>query len=260
MPSLPTATATLAPNIRIRPIERGDLGEMLKIFSEAIPHTQLARSIYLAPGAEAFLARLLEHAGLHAHEQLWGVELQEEGLVAAAHTRLIEEVHHLNNYAVLPAFQGRGLGGQMMAHWHSLARSRYARRLTLDVALENEGARRHYARFGFTDRARSHEYRLEGSPDLPKPTGVKLEDWPLAQASFQAYGFGRFALELESERYGVDLRVGQFRLGALDDRLLAALRVMDSARGIVVRTSEPLDRPGWAYTGTIVRMSKELVR
>ncbi len=249
---------TPAPTLRIRTIERGDLSQMLKIFSEAIPHTQLNRSIYAAAGAEAFLARLLEHRTLHPHEQLWGVELEDKTLVGAAHTRLIGAYHHLNNYAVLPAFQGRGIGARMMAYWHELARSMLARRLSLDVALENEGARRHYAAFGFADRAPSHEYRLDSSPALPVPTSVKLQDWPLAQASFQVYGFGRFALEVGTERCSVDLRAEGFRLGSRDPRLLAALRSIDPARVILIRTSERFDDPSWSYVGTIVRMDKEL--
>jgi ribosomal protein S18 acetylase RimI-like enzyme len=250
---------TPVPTPRIRPLERSDLSKMLHIFSRAIPHSQLGRSIYLASGAEAFLARLLEHPRFHAHEHLWGVELENSGLVAAAHTRRIGEYHHLNNYAVLPEFQGRGIGGRMMGHWHDVARSQRVRCLSLDVALENERARRHYAAFGFTDHLPSHEYRLGSSPDLTNPVGVELQDWPMAQASFQAYGFGRFTLVIGSERCSVDLRIGAFRLGSCDPRLLAALRAIDPARAIFIRTSEPLEnRSSWTYTGTIVRMTKEL--
>ena len=258
MPSLPTAVGRCVGTVRIRSLERGDLGTMLHIFSEAIPRAQLARSIYLAPGAEAFLTHLLEQPGLNAHEQLWGVELDDNGLVAVAHSRRAGEYHHLNSYAVLPAFQRRGLGARMMAHWESLARSQRLHRLSLDVALENEGARRHYARFGFMERYRINEYRLEGHLDLPDPLGVQREDWPLAQASFQAYGFGRFALVLGPERYPVDLRVGDFRLGSSDARLLAALQAIDPVRAILVRTSKPLENPAWVHTGTIAHMTKEL--
>lgn len=244
--------------IRIRPFERGELGQLLDIFVQAIPPAQLSRSIYVAPGVEAFLAQLLEHPILHTREQLWGVELKDKGFVAAAHTRLTGEDHHLNNYAVLPAFQGRGLGGRMMAHWEGLARSQRSRRLSLDVALENEGARRHYARFGFTDHARTYEYRLQGSPNLPEPTDVHVIDWATAQASFQVYGFGRFALTLGPESYFVDLRVREFRLRSCDERLLAGLRTIDPTRRILLWTTEPLENPSWVYVGTIVRMSREL--
>ena len=257
MPTVPASTDA-EPTIRIRPFERSELRQLLSIFSQAIPRPMLARSIYAAPEAEAFLGRLLEHRSLHAHEQLWGVELEKVGLVGAAHTRLIEDRHHLNNYAVLPAFQGRGLGSRMMTHWHDLARAHGARRLSLDVALENEGARRHYARFGFADQARTYEYRLDGRVDPPALTGVQLVDWPLAQASFAAYGFGRFALALGSERYSVDLRVGEFRLSSFDARLLAVLRAMDPARTILVRSSEPLENAAWSHVATSVHMTKEL--
>jgi ribosomal protein S18 acetylase RimI-like enzyme len=244
--------------LRIRDFERGELQQFLEIFVQAIPSAQLSRSIYLAPGVEAFLARLLEHPSLHSREQLWGVELKDTGFVAAAHTRLMGEYQHLNNYAVLPAFQGRGLGGRMMAHWESLARSQRARRLSLDVTLENEGARRHYARFGFSEEARTYEYRLQGSPKLNETTDVHLIDWAVAQACFGLYGFGRFALAVGSDQYSVDLRSGEFRLRSCDERLLAGLRSIDPARRILVWTDEPLDSPSWIYVGTIVRMTRGL--
>ena len=258
MPSIRPAVATPTPNIRIRVFERGELSQLLRIFAEALPRDQLSRSIYAAPRVEAFLSRLLDHPTFRAYEQLWGVEWGNKGFVGAAHTRLIGDCHHLNNYAVLPSFQRQGLGSRMMSHWESLARLQHVRRLSLDVTLENDGARRHYARFGFVDETRSYEYRLEGAPDLPDATSVHLIDWPLASASFEAYGFGRFVLALGQERYSVDLRVGEFRLGSCDGRLLAALQAMDPERGILVRTSEPLENPAWAYTGTILHMTKEM--
>jgi ribosomal protein S18 acetylase RimI-like enzyme len=244
--------------IRIRAFEHRELGQLLNIFSEAVPRAQLSRSIYVAPGAEAFLARLLEHPSLHTREHLWGVELKDKGFVAAAHTRFIEERHHLNNCAVLPALQGRGLGGRMMAHWESLARLQRSKRLTLDVDLENERARRHYARFGFSDQARSYEYQFEGSRDFPAPKDVHLIDWAVAQACFQIHGFGRFALALGGEHHSVDFRVGEFRLGSRDARLLSALQAIDPSRRILVRTPEVVKDPLWAHTGTIVHMIKEL--
>jgi ribosomal protein S18 acetylase RimI-like enzyme len=248
-----------APNSRIRPVQRHELGKMLRIFSEAIPNAQLSRSIYLAAGAEAFLAKLLEHPRLQWHEQLWGAGLDDGSLVGAAHTRLIGDYQHLNNYAILPEFQGRGIGAHMMAYWHELARSQRVRRLSLDVAVDNAGARRHYAAFGFSDRAQSHEYRLKGSLDLPDTVGVQLQDWPLAMASFQAYGFGRFVLALGMERCSVDLRVEAFRLASFDPRLLAALRAIDPVRQIVVRSADaPPDDGCWDHTGTVVRLEKEL--
>ncbi len=245
--------------IRIRAVQRQELGKMLRIFSEAIPSAELSRSIYLAPGVEAFLARLLEHPGLHSHEQLWGADAEDGSLVAAAHTRLIGDYLHLNNYAVLPAFQGRGVGSRMMAHWHDLARAQRAKRLSLDVALDNAGARRHYAKFGFIERARTHEYRLNNPLDLAAAAGVQLQDWPFALASFQAYGFGRFHLALGAERCPVDLRAQTFRLGSFDRRLLAALRAMEPANQIVVRSVDSSPDDGrWDHTGTVVRLEKEL--
>jgi ribosomal protein S18 acetylase RimI-like enzyme len=256
-----SATSESALSLKIRPIERSDLRQMLEIFSEAIPHSQLSRSIYLAPGAEAFLAHLLDYPGLQSAEQLWGVDSKEHGLVGAAHTRLIGEFHHLNNYAVLPRFQGHGIGARMMAHWHAIARGLGATKLSLDVALENVRACKHYAAFGFMEVARTHEYRWQGTADEFDTSKAHLHDWSLAQASLGAYGFGRFVVELGAQRWTVDLRSEDFRVSSTQPELLAVLRRMNSARTLLLRTSKLLeDESSWSYTGAVLRMTKDIAK
>lgn len=247
-------------NLTFRSLGRADLRQMLHIFREAISASQLARSIYTAHGAETFFSRLLDYPKLQKQEQFWGVELEGKGLVGAAHTRLMGDSHHLNNYAVLPAFQGRGIGAKMMEHWHGLARSQQARTLSLDVALENEGARRHYTSFGFTEVSRRNEYRWEGTAD-GSTFEAQLQDWPLAEVSFQTYGFGRFTLAIGNDRWTVNLRAKDFRVSSTDPRLLAVLQQMNPAHTIFLHTPDVIESSSaWTYTGSLLRMTKKLPR
>lgn len=243
--------------IQIRPLREADLDALLDLFSKAIPQQQLARSIYLARGARSFLAALLDHGALQEHEQLWGIEMEGEGLVAGAHTRRVDECHHLNNYAVLPAFQRQGIGHRMMTYWHELAAAQKAQVLSLDVDVENERAHRHYLAHGFRDANRTREYKFEGCVS-PQLGAVQLFDWPIARAAFDTYGFGRFTLSTGSMRCLVDLREGSFRLSSTEPRLLAALQLIDPARTILVRTLEPLAGSSWRPTGSLIRMVKNL--
>ena len=61
---------------------------------------------------------------------------------------VIDEVH-INNLAVRPASQGRGLGSALLSHALDEAAKEGAYRATLEVRRSNDGARRLYERFGF---------------------------------------------------------------------------------------------------------------
>jgi ribosomal-protein-alanine N-acetyltransferase len=61
---------------------------------------------------------------------------------------VIDEVH-INNLAVRPACQHRGLGSTLLTYALEAAANEGAYRATLEVRRSNEGARRLYERFGF---------------------------------------------------------------------------------------------------------------
>jgi ribosomal protein S18 acetylase RimI-like enzyme len=57
--------------------------------------------------------------------------------------------------AVDPARRGAGIGSVLLDHAEQAARTTGCRRIVLDVAVDNEGARRLYARRGMAIEARS---------------------------------------------------------------------------------------------------------
>jgi ribosomal-protein-alanine N-acetyltransferase len=61
---------------------------------------------------------------------------------------VIDEVH-VNNLAVRPACQRRGLGSALLTHALNAAAQEGAHRATLEVRRSNDGARRLYERFRF---------------------------------------------------------------------------------------------------------------
>ena len=58
---------------------------------------------------------------------------------------------HVSSLAVAPSHRGRGVGGELMREAVEVARWRRFASVTLDVGIENEGARRFYERAGFTE-------------------------------------------------------------------------------------------------------------
>lgn len=62
--------------------------------------------------------------------------------------------------ALLPAFQRRGWGRQLMLHLHDVARQRGARRIRLKVYARNQGAIALYSSLGYTFQEFDAEQRL----------------------------------------------------------------------------------------------------
>ncbi len=89
---------------------------------------------------------------------------------------------YVSSLAVAPGYRGRGVGGELMRTTVELARWRGFASVTLDVGIENEGARRFYERAGFVEVER----RLTSDRDrrlIPMVGSLRME-LPL-EAAFQ---------------------------------------------------------------------------
>ena len=88
---------------------------------------------------------------------------------------VLDEEYYVMHFAVLPDRQGQGIGKQLMEFAEGQARTKGLKRLTLDVELDNEGARRFYKRSGFqaikvvTDLAYCKRFGFRGSIRMVKP-------------------------------------------------------------------------------------------
>ncbi len=70
-------------------------------------------------------------------------------IVGYAGMWVIEDESHVSTIAVHPGYRGRGLGEAMMLHLISIARTRGATRMTLEVREQNEIAQNLYVKLGF---------------------------------------------------------------------------------------------------------------
>ncbi|HJW34557.1 MAG TPA: GNAT family N-acetyltransferase [Holophagaceae bacterium] len=251
------STAPIVSAFQIVTLGRKDIPQMLALFREAIPRPQLDRSTYTAPGVERYLGHLFDFPELQRQEQLWGLADPGGDFAAVAHTRRIGHHLHLNNAAVRPALQGQGLGGRLLARWEAMAREAKVAGISLDVALENKGALRHYQRFGLEEVTVAYEGQLMEPISDDAGDEVSLVDWPAAQVSLDAFGFGRFQLVLEGHPHFVDVTEARFRVGNSDPRVLAALHRIDPDRAIFLRSHTPFPAGKWKPTGAIIRMIKD---
>ena len=106
-----------------------------------------------ATHAESNDTVLLRAAGLRA------IRLIGAGLVAARLMRFLNRLPEGDWYvlalAVDPAHRGAGIGSLLLDHAEKTATESGARRMALDVAVNNDGARRLYERRGMTIEATS---------------------------------------------------------------------------------------------------------
>ena len=62
---------------------------------------------------------------------------------------ILDEEYYIEHLAVLPERRGQGVGTQLIEFAESQARTKWLKRVTLDVEIGNEAARRLYERLGF---------------------------------------------------------------------------------------------------------------
>jgi len=79
-----------------------------------------------------------------------------------AFSPILDVEYYVEGLAVLPERRRQGIGRQLMEFAENRARSKGLKRLALDVAIENEGARRFYQGLGF------HEAKVAANPGYCK--------------------------------------------------------------------------------------------
>jgi len=120
-----------------------DLGRLARLhrscFEEGWSRSDIARLLAM-PGAFALIARV--------HEPLWLSVGQLRG-VGFAIARVASDEAELLSIGVAPAWRGQGIGARLLEEVIARCREAGARRLFLEVDVDNLTARRLYEAFGF---------------------------------------------------------------------------------------------------------------
>jgi ribosomal-protein-alanine N-acetyltransferase len=88
-----------------------------------------------------------------------------EKIVGYAGLWLIVDEAHVTNIAVLPAYQGQGLGEKLLTSLIQQAKNLGAASMTLEVRLSNDVARSLYTKLGFVIRGSRRQYYSETKED-----------------------------------------------------------------------------------------------
>ena len=118
----------------IAPMRTKDLKGVLRI----------EESVFPQPWSHRLFVEELSQRTSRAYRAAW----VGRSLVGFAGQMFIDDESHVNNIAVDPSWQGRGLGAVILADLVRTALDRGARHLTLEVRVGNEPAIALYQRFG----------------------------------------------------------------------------------------------------------------
>jgi ribosomal-protein-alanine N-acetyltransferase len=144
---------TAAAEVVIAPMRTKDLRGVLRIEEAVFPQ----------PWSHRLFVEELAQRKSRAYRAAW----VGRSVVGFAGQMFIDDESHVNNIAVDPAWQGRGLGAVLFADLVRTALERGARHLTLEVRVGNEPALALYSRFGLAPvGVRRNYYPVTGDDAL----------------------------------------------------------------------------------------------
>lgn len=105
----------------------------------------IEKKVYTSPwSAHAFINEILDNGFASYY-----VALFAEEVVGYAGIWVILDEAHITTLAVTPAWQGQGLGRQLLEHLIAEAALKGAKRMTLEVRVSNHKAQKLYKKHGF---------------------------------------------------------------------------------------------------------------
>jgi [ribosomal protein S18]-alanine N-acetyltransferase len=135
----------------IAPMRTKDLRGVLRIEEAVFPH----------PWSHRLFVEELAQRTSRAYRAAW----VGRTIVGFAGQMFIDDESHVNNIAVDPDWQGRGLGAVILADLVHTAVARGARHLTLEVRVGNDRAAALYQRFGLAPVGVRRNYYPETGDD-----------------------------------------------------------------------------------------------
>ncbi len=138
-------------DLRLTPMRSRDIRRVLAI----------EEAVYTRPWSHRLFADELAQRKTRIYRTAW----IERDLVGFAGLMLIEDDAHVNNIAVDPTWQGRGIATVLLLELTRSAVDRGSRHLTLEVRVGNEPALALYRRFGMAPVGLRPNYYAETGED-----------------------------------------------------------------------------------------------
>jgi len=137
--------------VRFREMRLDDIARICEIERECFP----------APWTEdAFRNELMFNQFAHYVVMLW-----QDTVIGYAGMWTILDEAHVTNIALIGCYRGRKLGDRLLRELLSRAAARGMKRITLEVRVSNEIARRLYEKYGFRAHGVRHGYYTDNGED-----------------------------------------------------------------------------------------------
>lgn len=122
---------------------------------------EIERRVYPRPwSASLFFSEIAQKSS-----RVYLVAMHEGALVGYGGLMCQGDEGHITTLAVMPEYQGRGIGGRLLDSLVTEARSRSTRTLALEVRIANWRAQRLYSWFGFRPLGIRRNYYAETGED-----------------------------------------------------------------------------------------------
>ncbi|HEX8674256.1 MAG TPA: GNAT family N-acetyltransferase [Longimicrobium sp.] len=250
-------------SVRVRPATADDAGAMVAVIREGFAPELLDAMIYGCAGMERFIRDELELPP-DLCDRTYTVAERDGRVLGCVELRRLPGTLILNYIAVGAEMRSSGVARQLLLEAIVQAGGERYGSMVLDVFTDNEVARGWYQRLGFAAGDHAGWWSVPMLHAAPGAPHAVVNGFPQAQASQLRFGFSQLDVATPDGSYAVG-RMGAkwFRLSQAaalrDDALLATLRLLDPARGLLLILPEgqlPADAaPGAVRLTESVRMS-----
>lgn len=256
-------------NVQFRPLHEDEIYHACQLMRDNIPEQEFNQTIFAANGYLQYLQAACKHEN-HSITLLIGAFL-DEALIGFAEWRRLADMLVLNNLHVAAAYQRDGIGRKLMAYGEQFAMNDGVSTIALDVFSWNEHVHAWYIRLGFVEKGRTYWYvsPLDSSSELSiEASSYIIEDYPMAEAHHQQYGFSSLRIRTKQRSSTVG-RLGEqyFRIllnsgewGAVNE-LKEVLFDIDCKRQLLLLSRDPYLRekdPNLMLSTESIRMIKSL--
>ncbi len=187
--------------IAYRPIRPWESESVVTLFRNTFAQDYVERTVYVSNGIGKYLSNLVTFPKLQTDHLILGA-WDANSLIGYFHARDLSSVWHLNYIAVLPTYQGTGIGKVLFSQWIDSGKRRGCTTLSLDVDVQNQRARDWYSRLGFEVSDTSVIYRKSRNDKRQDiDDEVCIHEWEAAEAWQSLYGFSQFSLSSKGHRW-----------------------------------------------------------
>lgn len=146
-------------NTCIREAHEEDIEGILKIYSQP----SIDNGVYLAPNEAKEIFRTIES---YPNYKIYVSEI-DNNIVGTIAVLIMHNIGHLGkksavfeSIAVLPEWQGRGIGKKMLEHAIDLCKEHGCYKITLSANIKREKAHQFYESLGFVQHGISFKYKI----------------------------------------------------------------------------------------------------